>query len=200
MTPPTGHSTGIPGAGTAARGGFTLVEIVVVTSIVIALAAVTVPLVYLVQRDEYTAELVTLINTCRSACLKFHDDTERIPRESSQGSATARQLSLAQPFSGWKGPYLDHPLTAADNPFGGAVDVFDTMTPAGNFDLLGGGAPTSSGIGNCLQIQLVPEDIARLVDENIDGGVAGAWDVTGRVKWVDTNGLLQVHLADHDGI
>jgi general secretion pathway protein G len=180
-------------------GGFTLIELTVVVAIIIALAAIIVPMVGSAKRDGQAAEMLQVIDSLRSACQKYQSDTGALALEQSTSTAAAdHQLSMAQPaVIGWKGPYLDHALTSGDNPFGGNVIVYDSLTTLGDFDLVGGGSATSTGPGSCVRFTTVPQDIAQLIDQSLDQGVPGAWGSTGRVKWAGGN--LDVFLLDLDG-
>lgn len=182
-------------------GGFTLIELTVVVAIIIALAAIIVPMVGSAKRDGQAAELLQVIDSLRGACMKYHSDTGTLPIEVSTSATVANhKLSLAQSITGWKGPYLDHSISAGDNPFGGSVEVLDNLsTVPGGFDLLGGGTNTATGPGSCVRFTNVPADIHLLIEAALDQGVAGTNTTTGRVKYTATGGVMTVYLMDLDG-
>ncbi len=177
-----------------AEAGFTLIELTTVVSIIMALAAVLVPVVASSTRDSQVAQILTVTTTIRDAVMRYHSDLGLCPIESSTGTSAAQhQLALAQASASWKGPYIDHVVTPGDHPFAGQVQVFDTLneTTGGliGFDLLGGGTATSTGYGSFIRFLGIPADIAEDVNAALDGGVGGIWSTSGRVKWSAANGL-----------
>ncbi|MGH7151185.1 MAG: hypothetical protein ACREIU_10820, partial [Planctomycetota bacterium] len=131
-------------------------------------------------------------------------DTNSLAREYSDDTVAANRRLSSDPSSfgvaGWKGPYLEAPLRNVDNPFGGTVRLLDSLDAANSggagFDLLGSGSPNRTGAGNCVRFDGVPMSIARLVDESIDRGVAGAWTQTGAVEYEATTQQLFVFVLD----
>jgi GTP:adenosylcobinamide-phosphate guanylyltransferase len=111
------------------------------------------------------------------------------------------QLSVTQTTPNWKGPYLTHPLTDGDNPYGGIIRLYDDfnagpVTPVG-FDLVGRGSDTATGAGQYLLLTEVPESLGLEIDRQIDRGIDGDWRVTGRCEW--QNNALLVFLMDAPG-
>lgn len=182
-------------------GGFTLVELTVVVAIIVALAAVVVPMVGSAKRDGEVAEILQVVDSLRNACQKHYSDTGTCAREYSGSNAkTNHQLALAQTTTGWKGPYISQALTQGDNPYGGTVNVYASLGSAyqGGFRLTSGsGALTAKGVGNFVRFTKVPADIAKLVNDALDKGVSGNWKKGGRVTYSGTN--LYVFLLDTDG-
>ena len=180
--------------------GFTLIELTVVIAIIVALAAVVIPMVGQAKRDGQVSAILKLVESLRTAAMKHHSDTGRIAREDgSKRGPNQHHLAIRQTTTGWSGPYIDHALTDGDNPYGGTVIVFDSLDQAnqGGFDLLGRGSNSATGPGNFLRLTNVPEDIGRLVNDALDQGVPGNWRQRGRVQFRDGN--LDVFLFDVDG-
>ena len=181
--------------------GFTLMELVVVVAIMVALAAVVVPMVGSAKRDAQVAQVLQVTDSLRTACMKFHADTAKLAKEDSNADgANGHQLALAQEnISGWKGPYISQALAKSEHPFGGRVNVFKSLDDAqGNgFDLTGDGTLDATGEGNFVRFYAMPEEIATLIDEALDDGVAGEWGTTGRVRYGENQ--VDIFLFDTDG-
>lgn len=183
------------------KGGFTLLELTVVVAIIVALAAVVIPMVGQARRDGQVAEVLQVVDSLRTGVHRFHADTGRCPVELSSSSDPANHhLSLDQTdIPGWNGPYVDHVITTGDNPFGGAVEVHDDLDASvrNGFNILGGGSKTSTGTGSFVRFGTFPRDLARRVDDALDEGISGNWQHTGRVIW--RNDVMDVFLLDLDG-
>lgn len=181
------------------EGGFTLLELAITVSIIILLAGLLLPLIGDARRDAEVANIVSTVDALRKACIAHYADTGTYATEASNVAAAAsHELSVSQSTTNWGGPYLDHPLTSGDNPFGGDVVVFEAMEAGGananGFLLAGTGSPASTGAGQALTMTNIPEMVAQAVDAAMDQNVAGTWSETGRVEWSATNDTLIVYL------
>ncbi len=177
------------------NSAFTLLEILIVVIIIGILAALIIPQVSEAAGDAKVGRLIRLIDATRTAVQAHHADTGRLSREFSNSTATGEhQLTLKQTYNNWNGPYLDRPLSGAENPFGGIVRVYDRFDagpahPVG-FDLVGRGSDTSTGAGQYLLITEISETVGRQIDAMIDRGVSGDWRVTGRCEWANNSAMI----------
>jgi type II secretory pathway pseudopilin PulG len=168
----------------AAERGITLIWLSLVVGLLVGLAAIVVPLAGSSKRQAEAARILQLTDALRVACERYRADTGQLGVEVSGATArSAHALSLRQPAKGWNGPYLARPLTSSDNPFGGAIRVYETLGALGDFDLDGRGRAVATGAGNCVRFAKVPLEVAQLVDTALDRGVDGDWAAKGRVKW-----------------
>jgi len=182
------------------NAGFTLLELTVVVAIIVALAAVVIPMVGQAKRDGQVAEVLQLVDSLRTAVHRFYSDAGKAPQEFGDSTtATDHQLASKQTaIKNWAGPYIDHPLTSGDSPYGGFVKVFsslDTSIESGFY--LAGGAKDATGVGSYVSFGDFPEDMAQLVDEALDKGMSGDWKKFGRVQWA--NDVMDIFLLDTDG-
>lgn len=182
--------------------GFTLIEVVVVVAVIALLAGLVVPSVLGVSDDAKSSKILATYDAVKKACAQHYAHTSTLASERSNSTATNRhQLSVQQTTTGWKGPYLDHPLTRADNPFGGHIIVWETYNQGGGnapvgFDLLGSGANTVTGNGQYLMFYNVPQATAQSVNDAMDNGIAGNWMTTGRVEYQANSQRLNLFLMD----
>jgi len=177
-------------------------EVVVVVAILALLAGVVVPVFRSVQQDGQASKILAVVDALKKATEKHFADTGRLAIEysptTSGGSTGTNQhrLSLPQTYANWRGPYLDHPLTRADNPFGNAVNVYQSLAisqTGGGFNLTGGSADTHTGPGQCVVFFGVADAIAQRVDEALDKDIPGDWQSTGRAEF-NANGQLAIYL------
>ena len=186
------------------RHGFTLIELVVTIVILTLLVGIAVPVVGTLQDDAKVAKILQAAETMRGACARHYADTGALAIEQSgQAGAAFHRLSLTQTTAGWKGPYMDHPLTEGDNPFAGAALIYDTFNggiavPFNNgFRITGQGGPNITGAGQFLAFTQIPQKIAQAVNDAMDKGLAGNWQQFGRVQYRPANGgTLMIFLMD----
>jgi type II secretory pathway pseudopilin PulG len=176
-------------------------EVVVVVAILALLAGVVVPVFRSVQQDGEAGKILAVVDTMKKATEKHFADTGRLAIEYSptpSGAYTGvnhHRLSLRQTYANWRGPYLDHPLARADNPFHNAVYVYQTLSngqTGGGFDLTGSGTDTHTGTGQCIAFYGVSDAVAQRVDEAMDRNLPGTWQTTGRVEY--NGNVLVVYL------
>jgi prepilin-type N-terminal cleavage/methylation domain-containing protein len=182
--------------------GFTLMEVVVVVAILALLAGVVVPVFSSVQQDGQASKILSVTDSLKKAVDKHFADTSRLATEYSPTpggaytGAAQHQLSMTQSYANWRGPYLDHPLTRADNPFQDAVYVYQGLSLAqtgGGFNLTGGSSNTHTGNGQTLVFYGVSQAVAQRVDAALDKNIPGTWSATGRVEY-SNNGILAIYL------
>mgnify|MGYP003563740391 CR=1 FL=1 len=184
------------------RAGFTLLEMLIVVVVISILAAIVIPQMSSASDNAKIGKVLQIMDSVRTAAQAHYADTNRLAREFSNSKADAeRQLSVTQTTPNWKGPYLTHPLTDGDNPYGGIIRLYDDfnagpVTPVG-FDLVGRGSDTATGAGQYLLLTEVPESLGLEIDRQIDRGIDGDWRVTGRCEW--QNNALLVFLMDAPG-
>jgi len=179
---------------------FTLIEILIVIVIIGVLAALVTPQLSGAADDAKVAKMLQVADAVRAAVQGHYNDTGQLPRENSNSTNTNQhELSLTQTTTGWKGPYLDHPLTTADNPFGGRVQVYTSFSgdAGGGFDMMGGGSDSVTGNGSYIVFWSVPEEVAQAANDIVDQGIGGDWKQTGRIEW--TNNRLVIFLMDIPG-
>jgi prepilin-type N-terminal cleavage/methylation domain-containing protein len=181
--------------------GFTLMEVVVVVAILALLAGVVVPVFRSAQQDGQASKILAVADTLKKATEKHFADTGRLATEYSPTTAGAytgvaqHHLSMTQTYANWRGPYLDHPLTRADNPFQDAVYVYPALNigqTSGGFNLTGGGANTHTSAGQTAVFYGVPQVVAERVDAALDKNIPGSWQTTGRVEY--SNNILAIFL------
>lgn len=181
--------------------GFSLIEIIVAVSILVVLAGIAIPVIANQVDKAKAAKILNLAETLRGACERYRGDTGQYCREYTRSTANNNhRLSINQAaINGWDGPYIDHPLTRGDNPYGGHIYIYNNLTGSGGgvrpngFDLTGGGAVTHMGPGNFVGFRDIPQEVAELVDEALDEGLPGSWDTRGRVEWY--NNRLSLYLT-----
>ncbi len=96
------------------RGGFTLLEAVVVLAILVAVTSMVVPLLSSSQDDSLVAVARTEMQAIRQACLRWKQDVGTYPANLADLVSNAAPASLAPPLDawnpntnrGWRGPYL----------------------------------------------------------------------------------------------
>lgn len=179
--------------------GFTLVEVVIVVAVLALLAGVVVPMFGTVSRDAKITRITQLYDQMRNSVQRHYADTSALAIEYSGATgATNHRLSMNPGTVGWKGPYIDHPINVSDNPFGGYCELHQSMTNVNGlgpgFDLDGDGTNEMVNAGQMLCLSNVPLADAQEINAKLDTGVAGAWDASGRVKYV--GGVLVLYLMD----
>ncbi|MFT7619624.1 MAG: prepilin-type N-terminal cleavage/methylation domain-containing protein [Planctomycetota bacterium] len=191
---------------TSNPSGFTLIELVVTIVIMTLLVGIAVPAIGSLQDDAKVAKILATSEAAKSACQRHYVDTSLYGTENSRAqNAAGHTLSEKQTTKGWKGPYMDRPLSAGDNPFGGDIMLYNTFAGGthklfGNqFRLTGPTSPRHQGKGNFIAFDGIPQSVAQSVDTALDDGIAGNWKRFGRVQWRNTNGgSLMIYLLDNN--
>lgn len=189
---------------TSNESGFTLIELVITLVIMTLLVGIAVPAIGTLQDDAKVAKILATSDALKKACERHYADTGMLCVEQSGSSAVnSHMLAEVQTIKGWKGPYLDHPLTSGDNPFAGSVSIFNAFNVgnprpyANGFKLTGPSAPKRKGAGQYVAFTKVPKLIAEAVNDALDDGIGGNWRKTGRVQWKSANeGTLMIYLMD----
>ncbi len=186
----------------ARRQAFTLLEILIVVIIIGILAALVIPQISGAAEDAKVSKVLAVVDTLRAASESHYADTSALAAEYSDSTNEfERELSIKQSAPVWKGPYLAHPLTNGDNPFGGVVRLHKSFTdgpvnPVG-FDLIGRGTDTVTGAGQYVAFTNVGETAAKTVNDALDKGIGGNWRSSGRVEWSkDTLMIFVMDVAD----
>ncbi len=175
--------------------GFSLIELVVVIAVLAVLAGVLIPQLGGVSRSGKAQAVLRLVDTVRQGCVRHHTDTGAFGHEYSGYSASHRELSAKQGTRGWKGPYMETPLTHGHNPFGGSCHLYETLTPNNwieGFDLDGDGKVEAKGAGNTIWLSNVEAIEAEDIDSSIDKGVEGSWWEAGRVRYIKSRKYLLI--------
>ncbi|MFH2003020.1 MAG: prepilin-type N-terminal cleavage/methylation domain-containing protein [Planctomycetota bacterium] len=180
------------------KRGFSLIEIIVAVSILVILAGIAIPAISTQVERAKVGKLVALVDTLGKACAQYNVDTSGYATEYSGSTYTASNyhtLSLIQTTNGWEGPYIDHPITTADNPFNGNIYLYNNLSGAldSGFDINGSGANTHEGSGNYVRFYGLPEDAAIRLDAAFDKDIPGDWMETGRVKY--GGGVVYVYIT-----
>lgn len=172
--------------------GVTRVESFVAGGLMLALAGVIAPVSGLPGKDEQVASIVALCKTLERASFRHFVDTGETATEFSGHDgevAKYHRLSHSQGDPRWNGPYLDAPLSSDANPCGGEVWLYPDLrggvaSPGGGFDPKQSGRDSVTGAGQFVAFSGVPEDVASLVDRELDGtpGEYG-WRSTGRCEY-----------------
>ena len=178
--------------------GFHALELVVAVAVMVALAAVVVPVSRGSSGRDRVGQVIETVDSLRAGSLRFQKDVGSCPREySSSELADNHQLSLPQSgLKGWSGPYIDHPLDGSSSPFGGFVNLYSGLDHSlySGFDLEGRGQRVT-GPGTFLRYSECSESSAHRIDQALDRGVAGAWTRGGRVQWRDGRLDIFLHAA-----
>jgi prepilin-type N-terminal cleavage/methylation domain-containing protein len=176
----------------AREPGFTLLEFVVVLSVLVALSAMLLPALGGVFDGSRSAAVLELVETLEEGCARLYRDSGRFGHEYTGASYAAplhHELSREQEYEGWKGPYLAEPLAPGDNPWGGSIHLYNNLLVNGatGWDLdQNGQAERASQEKSCvLWMTEVPEDSARDVDRKVDPPTEPTvdWRGAGRVQW-----------------
>jgi prepilin-type N-terminal cleavage/methylation domain-containing protein len=170
----------------AARGGFSLLELIVAVGILAALVGVVAANSSQQVGRGRSARILQLVDALRTACAAHRIDTCEYALELAGYPAQSRMLTAQQTMAGWKGPYLDQPLGAGQNPWGGRLDLFDDVRTNGwidGFDIDADGTLDVTGSANMLVLTRVPTPEALALDSALEKGIPGEWMRSGRVRY-----------------
>ncbi len=176
--------------------GFSLLEIVVAISIIAILVGVVAFRSGSAIERGQASRLVQLVRSVEKAAVTHYTDTGRYAEELEvTQSAARRDLTAAQTYNGWGGPYIERPFADDEtNPFG-RTRLYGNLQ-AGNwiagFDADGDGTVDLSGTGNMLVFWDLPDEVAQGLDRTFDGGIPGDWFAAGRVIHQQSSGRTLV--------
>lgn len=187
-------TTTVPGNAASKLRAFSMLELIVVISLIGLLAGVLAPIAFQSKKEAQAAKIVAVVDGLTRAVERFYADNGKFPKESTSTGATASHelLEGGASLPDWKGPYLLSPLTENDNPVTAAITLLDsldasTITPA--FSSL-------DGSGSVAIFYEIPEDVALIVNEILDGSEQGSgvnWKTAGRVTFfAGTSGGIQL--------
>jgi hypothetical protein len=184
-----------------------MARILVPTMVLTLFAVVATPAMDTLIQDEKALTVLKLLQRVTEASEKHYEDCGQLALEFSSptpshayGQKRYHHLSMEQFYEGWNGPYLMVPISSADNPFGGSVQLRNNLSshPALGFELDDGPAHEE---GQYLSISKVPLDIAARIDayydgKNDDGSPASAnWQTEGKVEYsAEDDGSLNVFI------
>ncbi len=161
-------------------------EIIVAVSILSILAgALAMRAGGMIEKGK-SGKVINLISTLKTACAAYNVDTGNFAREYSGYAAAHRKLSGTQTEAGWSGPYIEGPLTHAQNPFGGSMHLYDSVVAGSwitGFDVDADGTDDVTSSGCMLYLSGVEADEAERIDGAIDIGLSGTWSDSGRVVY-----------------
>ncbi len=185
------------------------VQGVIASSIFIIVAVVATPTMDEIVEDGKSLQVLRVFERTSRACTKHYKDTGRMATEFASASESDRyalkryhQLSAKQLYKGWDGPYIQVPITQADNPYGGTVELHNNLSthPALGFELAGGTLAHEEG--QYLVFTRIPEEVAQRLDRHLDMDAASEsealdpqWKTKGRVEYTrENNGTLSLFI------
>ncbi len=173
----------------------------IATSIFVVVAIVATPTMDEIIEDGKSLKVLRLFERVSGACTRHYKDTGKAATEYSSSSESDRHnlkmyhhLSKEQFYSGWNGPYIQVPLSQADNPFGGVVQIHNNLSthPALGFELDGGVLAHEDG--QYLVLTQIPQDVAERLDRHLDQkgddktSMSPDWKTKGRVEYTSADG------------
>lgn len=216
-----------------AQKGFSLLELIVVIAILVAIAGIVSPYVLGMLDDAKVNKILETYSRVSQAVAEYRndimegnssltkDDPLLIPiEEEGTHDLYYPPPQTDQARKGWKGPYLSHPLTRKDNPFGGLVKLWNTANATWNpaftvdgWKIQGPNGPAYFGNGSFLVFTDVEEDFAKLVDAKVDAGMKASdgtlavegseWSMLGKCFWepigLGATNCLYLFISDLDG-
>ncbi|MCG2711374.1 MAG: type II secretion system GspH family protein [Candidatus Omnitrophica bacterium] len=174
--------------------GFTLVELMVVIAIIGILGTVLIPSVTKLTDKANAAKLVSIVDSMRTACDAYYNDISTYAWEYSTPNYTGagnHRLSLDSGAAAWNGPYINSPLSRADNPWDNQSRVYSVTSnfyssSSGNgFDLDGNGGEETTAVGNLMTFFAVPTTVAPVINELVDGANETAWQGRGKFEYLN---------------
>jgi prepilin-type N-terminal cleavage/methylation domain-containing protein len=177
------------------KAGFSLLEIIVAIAILATLVGVVAMNAGGAVERGKSSKVLQLVDTFRTACASYHVDVGSYPYEYSGYAAAYRKLSGTQTSAGWRGPYIEAPLTTNQNPYGGAIHLYNTVTANGwitGFDCDGDGTEEVTSSACMLWLAGVSSAAAQAIDDALDAGISGTWSSSGRVRYTSSNSQLYI--------
>ncbi len=185
------------------RAGFSLIELVITMTIMAILVGVVSMRSGTLTNKAQASKIASTADTYKKACEMYFGDTGQSALEyTNYTGATYHRLSQNPTITGWNGPYIERPISTAENPMNTTVHLYSNIVYAnGNgFDLDGDGtADVANGAaGNTLCFWGITDTLGQAVDAMIDrtpAAVGTAWQDRGRVEWQAGN-LLSIMLRN----
>lgn len=193
------------------EAGVTITEVLIGLAVAALVAAVALPAAGRITGDARVDGVLDTLHRLESATARHLHDTggtavefSPSPNGGAYGRPRYHQLAMSQDTPGWRGPYLERPLSREDNPLGGVIYLQNQLdaAPAQGFRLQGAGGPLTTGEGQFVVFHDVPEDVADRVDRQLDRELrddAGDWAASGRVEWTPGGGgSLSIWISTKD--
>jgi len=135
------------------KGGFTMVELIVIIAIIAILSAILIPAVFNQIKKSKTARLENELQSLKTAVLQYYADVGKWVKNNN-----IKFLYVDSGEKGWDGPYTEKNLKATEeeNPFGGEYEV---GKKDGKFSI---------------KATKVKKDVAEKVDNDMDNGDGGS--------------------------
>ncbi|MFP3975315.1 MAG: PKD domain-containing protein [Dehalococcoidia bacterium] len=149
--------------------GFTLIELMVVLTILAIIVGLVVPNVFGIAKGAECTMIVGQHEKMREAVFMYYIDTNQWPTEWSGNTNTddpEEHELWNDDCSGWDGPYLDRPIMQK-NSWGEDWGVVENHTLS------------EMGVFVCLVYEGVPDELAQCVDDKMDDRAASS----GAVQW-----------------
>jgi hypothetical protein len=166
------------------------------------LAGAAVPAARQQDHAGQAREIVDLVERVERAVERHERDTGRLAievaaesAEDLETSSSFHRLSMQQRYEGWKGPYLEHPLTVSENPMRQSIALLSR-----DRDLRERGFNVNArrGFGQYLVLEGISRHTAHLVERALDPNIEDdprAWRQKGRVQWQEEKASLLVDLS-----
>jgi prepilin-type N-terminal cleavage/methylation domain-containing protein len=175
------------------RAGFSLIELVITMTVMAILVGVVSMRSGAVTTKAQATKIVSTVETYKTACTAYYGDTGQSAYEyTGYTGATYHRLSQDPSISGWGGPYIERPISAAESPVNSTVHLYSSAVYANSdgFDIDGDGTAdiAANAACNVLCYWSVTAELAKAVDNIIDRSAATAnWQNTGRVEFNGSN-------------
>lgn len=193
--------------------GFSLLELVVIVAILSTLAAVIAPSLSSFYKDSKSEQIVTMIDTLRDACMRYWQDNDCLPVESSTACFTTadnctfnRRLSLEPTkkdpgnpcetdnlLRTWDGPYIEEPLSSTRHPTGGIIRVSTDFTGKTFTMIINATTENPVAKGVFLELDQISAQMASEVELKMDPVNSAT---NGRVLYNSSTSVLSILLIE----
>ncbi|MEE9393668.1 MAG: hypothetical protein V3W41_14290 [Planctomycetota bacterium] len=180
-----------------------IVRLLIGVTFLTVMASAAVPSAVRHRTQKNSKAILGLVETLRTACEKHRDDTNILaiefaaPQAGHDWSSTSfHRLSMKQHYEGWNGPYISHPISSSDNPYGGHISLCSDWKHARNLQF----EISRQEFGQFLILDHVPQSVARILDAELDGlkddqKPGNRWERDGSVRWLEFGGRLMIELG-----
>lgn len=141
------------------HAGFTLLEMIMVVIVLVTLAGIAIPLAGSVIEDAKVARAMDFAAKIADACRRYYAETGKAPTD-----LGVLWEAPSGGLEGWNGPYIDRPVDASDNPFGGGI-AYKTSLQI----FLTSGPPATPSLA--LEMADIPDTSITKLDQGIDGNL-----------------------------